>query len=269
MKERWKNPPFLAMIGFSLVTLVLLVLIGRWCYTNYYLTGKLTSVQDREVAGVEMQSPEALDVKKPEFPFAEVDLTDLKKKNPDVVAWLRVSEIDLDIPIVQTTDNKFYLTHDVDKKESSLGWVFADDRSNVEYPGLNTVLYGHNAVSKKMFGSLKNLWNIDADKVSTDGLIQFTTSSKEMVYQIVSMYVTDYTDWLYVDQIFTSDADKKEFIDRLQKQNQVPAYTDPSLTINDSILTFSTCYGSAGTTQRLVVHAKLLSMKDTKVVAMH
>jgi sortase B len=262
MKERLKSIPFCAFIAFSLLGVVLLFMVGKWAYTNIYLNNLLSGVQDKEVVGVEMQSPEALGLKKKSaFPFAEVDFTDLKKKNPDTVAWLKLSSINLDIPIVQTVDNEYYLTHDIDKRDNSLGWVFADVRSNIEHPGINTVLYGHNAVSKQMFGSLKNLYNIDKERVATDGLIQFTTPTKQMVYEIVSVYVTEYDDWQYVNQIFTSDDEKRDFISRMVEKNEVKAFSDANLSVLDNFLTFSTCYGSAGTTKRLVVHAKLVAEK--------
>jgi sortase B len=57
-------------------------------------------------------------------PFLTVDFENLLKRNEDVVGWLRISSADIDMPIVQTTDNEFYLDHDLDKRPNELGWVF-------------------------------------------------------------------------------------------------------------------------------------------------
>jgi sortase B len=57
------------------------------------------------------------------------------KRNEEVVGWLRIASADIDMPIVQTTDNEFYLDHDLDKRPNELGWVFASALSNVQYLG--------------------------------------------------------------------------------------------------------------------------------------
>ena len=38
-----------------------------------------------------------------------IDLTELKKKNPDTVAWLKVNNTKVNYPVKQTNDNRFYL----------------------------------------------------------------------------------------------------------------------------------------------------------------
>lgn len=196
---------------------------------------------------------------KPEFPFLSVDFEELKERNSDIVAWLRMPEVDIDIPIVQTVDNDFYLSHDVDKNPAKTGWVFADARSNLEHLGLNTVLYGHNIINKQMFGALKLLLDVDNSTKDAFKYISFTTPYKEMVFEIVSVYVTDYEDWKYVRQVFPSEEIKTDFISDVVSRNTSKVFEDKTITSHDKILTFSTCYGPVGTTNRLVVHAKLIA----------
>ena len=45
----------------------------------------------------------------------EVDFNELLKKNPDTVGWIQVKGTNINYPIVQTTDNSYYLTHAFDK----------------------------------------------------------------------------------------------------------------------------------------------------------
>lgn len=193
------------------------------------------------------------------FNFLEVDFTELKKRNSDIKAWLKIDAIGLDMPIVQGMDNEFYLTHDVDKKLSKLGWVFADVRSNLDFLGVNTVLYGHNAANQQMFGGLKKLLSL---KETDNRFILFTTERKKMVFEIFSIYVTNYEDWKYVRQVFTSDDEIKEFIDNMRDRNMVKSLqVVGNISHQDKLLTFSTCYGPAGTTKRLVVHSRLIAEK--------
>jgi sortase B len=224
------------------------------------------TIQENEVVGVEVPPNVGLKSSKPTttlkpIPFVAVDFTDLKKRNTEVVAWLKMDSVGLSLPLVQTTNNEYYLDHDIDKRSNKLGWVFFDTRSNTEHLGMNTVLYGHNAVNKQMFGSLKSLFNTDPERMSQDEVLQLTTPTKEMVFQLVSVYVTEYDDWHYVDQIFTSNEEKQAFIDRLREKNELKLFDRTDLTVQDKFITFSTCYGSAGTTKRLVVHARLVAEK--------
>lgn len=205
------------------------------------------------------------EAKNPVYPFQQVDFKPLQKQNTDIVSWLDVKAVGLSIPITQTGDNEFYLTHDVNKKSNRLGWVFADARSNLEHLGVNTVLYGHNAADRKMFGSLKGLLNTDESTVDANKIVTFTTPTKEYVFNIVSVYVTDYDDWKYVKQVFTDDHQKDLFVQRMQNKNTMPIFkTD--ISAQDQFLTFSTCYGPAGTTKRLVVQAKLIAEQDSQPV---
>ncbi|ASA25629.1 class B sortase [Paenibacillus donghaensis] len=195
-------------------------------------------------------------------PYLNVDFLKLQSRNEEIVAWIKIPLVHLDIPIVQTTDNSFYLTHDLDRQKNKLGWVFVDTRSNIEHMGLNTTLYGHNAMNQQMFGSLKKLLSLTEGYSEDEELIQFTTEYHEMVFRICSVYVTDSQDWEYVQSSFMNDASKSSFIRMIREKNQVALFAANSLSIQDKFLTLSTCYGPAGTAKRLVVQAKLI-MKNS------
>ncbi|ULO06276.1 class B sortase [Paenibacillus sp. 19GGS1-52] len=195
-------------------------------------------------------------------PYLNVDFSKLQARNEEIIAWIKIPLVHLDIPIVQTTDNSFYLTHDLDRQKNKLGWIFVDTRSNIEHMGMNTTIYGHNALNQQMFGSLKKLLSL-AEGYSEDGeLIQFTTEYHEMVFQICSVYVTDSEDWEYIQSSFIDDAAKSSFIHMIREKNQVARFTTNSLSIQDKFITLSTCYGPAGTTKRLVVQAKLIMQNE-------
>jgi sortase B len=252
------DKPYLVIaIVFLLVAVLLLMSIIYWWVSVNRTSNLIDTIQYQEVVGV----PEAAVNKPKPPPFVDVDFTEMKTRNSDTVAWLKVDAVNLSIPIVQTTNNEYYLEHDIDKSNSKLGWVFADVRSNMEHLGTNTVLYGHNAASKQMFGSLNEIFNSDPEKVEQDQIIQLTTPTRQMVYQITSVYVTEYDDWKYVNQIFTGNDSKQEFLDRMREKNELKIFDRNDLSVMDKFLTFSTCYGPAGTTKRLVVHARLMAEK--------
>ena len=48
----------------------------------------------------------------------------LRQQNPDIVAWVYVPGCDISFPVVQGSDNSYYLSHTTDKQESIYGSVF-------------------------------------------------------------------------------------------------------------------------------------------------
>ncbi|MNL91203.1 Sortase family protein [compost metagenome] len=195
------------------------------------------------------------------YPFLDVDFTDVLKRNSDVKAWVRIGAIDLDMPVVQTVDNDFYLNHDIDKNENSAGWVFLDSIADTQNLLYNTVIFGHNRADRQMLGSLKEILDTTVQSREGAGVVQVTTPTKKRVFQVVSVYVTNFDDWEYTRVDFPGNA-RQKFIDLIQSKNSVEAFKDETLNTTDKFLTFSTCYGPAGTTKRLVVHAKLLAEID-------
>lgn len=256
------KPSLVATVFFSALTIYFICHIAYWFFNGSYTEDLLGGITEEEVVGVEVQAAEPLAPQEKQFPFIETDFQKLKERNSDTVAWLRVDAADISIPIVQTTDNEYYLSHDIDKKKNNMGWVFADTRNNMEFLGTNTVLYGHNVYNKQMFGNLKKLLDTDPEMKDKNEVIQFNTPTKEMVFEIASVYVTEYTDWKYVTTEFAGEKGRKDFINRMYEKNTVKIFDRANLSVHDRFITFSTCYGPAGTSERLVVHARLVAERD-------
>ena len=91
---------------------------------------------------------------KPETPPGEsplMDFTGLQAQNPDIIAWITISKLSIDYPVVQGTDNSYYLAHTAEGKPNKLGALFLDFRANRDFSGFNSVIYGHYISSGKMF----------------------------------------------------------------------------------------------------------------------
>ena len=248
-------------VVFSLLSIYFFVHIVHWYFSGESTIELLSTINEEEIVGVAVPevNTSASTVKEKKYPFVATDFTELKKRNNETVAWLKVDAVNISMPIVQTVDNDYYLDHDIDKKKNNMGWVFADARSDLNYLGTNAVLYGHNIGNKQMFGSLKNIFKIDPEKKDKLQYIQLTTESTQMVFEISSVYVTTYEDWKYVQHTFPDDDAKRVFVERMKEKNSMPIFNRDDLSLHDSFLTFSTCYGPAGTTERLVIHARLVA----------
>lgn len=187
-----------------------------------------------------------------EMPLLSVDFSELSKINSDTVAFLKVNGTNVNYPIVQTTNNDYYLNHAFDKSKNKAGWVFLDYRNNIDNLDDNTIIYAHGRKDKTMFGSLNNVlkksWYNNVD----NHIIYLSTMSENTMWQIFSVYKIP-TETYYLTSSFGSVDSKEKFIEEIS--NRSVFSFNCSTSANDKILTLSTCYNDE---EKLVVHAKLI-----------
>ena len=184
-----------------------------------------------------------------------VDFNELKKKNNDTVGFIKVNGTNVNYPIVQSTDNKYYLKHAFDKTANSAGWVFADYRNNMVDFDKNTVIYGHSRSNQTVFGSLKKVLNKSWYSNKDNHIIKLSTPTENSLWQIVSIY-TIQPESYYITTKF-SNTQFQTFIKTIKERSQINF--SGTINENDKILTLSTCEDTAGT-RRLVIHAKLIKL---------
>ncbi len=85
-----------------------------------------------------------------------VDFDSLKEINGDIVAWIKCKELGINYPVVQGTDNSYYLTHTFSGEEHISGCIFMDCVNKTDFTDDNTILYGHNMKDGSMFGSFSH-----------------------------------------------------------------------------------------------------------------
>ena len=161
-----------------------------------------------------------------------------KEQNPYTVGWLKVEGTDIDYPVVQYSDNSYYLTHDFYDDRNSNGWVFLDSKSKLD--DSNLIIYGQFNLDGSIFGTMDELFKVGTEKekstknTKNNNKIIFITEKDYTEYTIFSGYIgTDYNDYLKRNFDNMSDA-LKVFNDR----TEVPFGED--ITGVDHIITLST-----------------------------
>lgn len=182
-----------------------------------------------------------------------LDINELKSKNNDTIGWLKVNNTNIDYPFVQSKDNKYYLTHNYNKKKTSAGWIFLDKRNNKDLSDKNNIIYGHSRKDKSMFGTLKYTLNKNWYKNKDNLIIKITTELKEYNYKIFSVYTIEKENY-YLQTEFTTKKEYKTFLNILRERSIYDF--KPDIENTTSILTLSTCYKN---NKRVVVHAKLIN----------
>lgn len=186
------------------------------------------------------------------FPLININFTELLKKNSDTVAWINVNNTNINYPIVQTTDNDYYLTHSFNKQPNEAGWVFMDYRNNKDFENKNTIIYAHSRLNKTMFGSLSNVLKESWYQNKENHIIRISTPTENTSWQIFSVYKIK-TETYYLTTDFSQDNEYKNFLTTIKNRSKHNFNTN--LSTNDKIITLSTCYSD---TERTVVHAKLI-----------
>ena len=179
-------------------------------------------------------------------------LYSLTSINPDVVGWVKVNETNIDYAVTKTSDNEYYLDHNLYNEKDPNGWIYMDYKNDTAKIDDNIILYGHNRfLNGVMFGTLNKVlyknWYTNEDNLT----ITFDTLYGSYKYKIFSIYIIP-TTTDYLTTNFESNEEKKQFID-LIKNRSIYDF-NANLDENTKILTLSTCQSD---TSRLVVHAYL------------
>lgn len=185
------------------------------------------------------------------FDLLDVDFSELKKVNNEVVAYLKVPGTNIDYPVLQHLDNDYYLKHSIDLSFSKAGWIFMDYRNNINDFDNNTIIYGHRMYDTTMFSTLKNILTDEWLEAEDNHVIYLCTENESSLWQVFSIYhIPDTID--FIETEFDSNDDYQNFINLINNRSEYNF--DSSPTTNDKILTLSTCYTT--NTEKLVLHAK-------------
>ena len=180
-----KNKKKKKKAGDYLLTLALLAAIGVFAFAGW----KLYSIyMDYKQAKDEYKELEELAVHpNPEGaqagddssqPPITVDFNALLAENQDVVGWLYVEALGISYPVVQGTDNDYYLHMTYQKTYNFAGTIFIDYANNRNFQDLNTIVYGHNMKDGSMFGILKRF--VTENAYSTSPYFWMLTPEKKL-----------------------------------------------------------------------------------------
>lgn len=172
------------------------------------------------------------------------EFEDLYNQNNDFVGWLEVVGTDINYPVMQTpNDPEYYLQRDFNKEEDTNGTLFVDYRCDIVNPTTNTIIFGHNMRSGKMFGGLKKY--LDYDYYQSHKTIIFKSLYEEQEYEVVGVGLSQvgYSDddtykyYEFIDAV--TGAELQEFLDNIQSLSVFDETID--ITSTDKLLTLSTC----------------------------
>lgn len=165
-----------------------------------------------------------------------IDFTALQQINDEVVAWLEAEDSIIDYPVVQGTDNDYYLNHLFTKQKNKLGSLFVDYRTPGDFSGRNTIIYGHNMKDGSMFASLTRYR--DQSYFEDHSAMQLYTPDGVYSIELFAGIVAD-GDYEFVRTRFEDEADFLIYIDELKRESSF--HSEVKLTAQDRIVSLVTC----------------------------
>lgn len=163
----------------------------------------------------------------------------------EIVAWFQMD--DISYPIMQHDDNQYYLNHLPDGSYNSGGTLFLLAENNALFSDSSCFVYGHNMGNGSMFGSLKHYTSED---FKGHPFYIYLPDGTRHTYTFYSVKVVDQN----ADAYTWSFASEESFLDWQKKiQNNSLVSTDCQPSKDAHYVTLSTCNGSYGTTNRLIV----------------
>ncbi len=175
-----------------------------------------------------------------------------KKKNKDVVGWIKVPNTPIDYPVVIGEDNDYYLDHDANKKKNKHGAIFMDVRNREKGQKRHLILFGHRMNDKSMFGSLYKYE--DKDFFKENDKITFNFDGKESTWKVFAATRYDINELNMTAVAFGSDDDFEDYMKTVKQYSKFKS--DVKVDGNDQVLTLVTCTKGYGKDDRFVVHFK-------------
>lgn len=167
-----------------------------------------------------------------------VDLEGLVNKYPCTAGWLYINE-NISYPVMQGSDNSYYLTHLPDGTENSSGSIFADFRNNSPQQDDNYIVYGHNMKNNTMFGSLDEYYN--QDYFDNYPCYYFLTTNNTYRVDLVAGFKTNSDHYIY--NIDFDNQEISQIINQVKKNSTFTSNVEYKK--GDKLMTLSTCTNSA------------------------
>lgn len=255
-----------------------LCFLGRSCLDQLRLRAGMRQLRDMRDASAEVMEAENGGLQKsgdgpesdgsPVFsgPYEEFFL-----QNDDMVGWLLIPDTPIDYPVMQTMeDEEYYLRRDFYGNPNDNGSLFMDTGSDVDLPGTNLLVHGHNRLTEDMFGTLMRYE--EEAYAKEHPFIFFTTREEERVYQVLGAFHSEV--YRVTDQVFKYyqffQADSEAEFDFFYDSVKALELYDTGVTAEygDHFITLSTC-SFIGERGRFVVvgrelrEAELEKMKES------
>ena len=173
-----------------------------------------------------------------------LQVKELQGQNADIIGWIEIENTNINYPVLQGTNNRYYMTHNYKKENSKNGSIFLDATYNWNIPSNNLLIYGHNLGNGMMFQEL-----LKYEKESfyqEHPVIRFTTAEEDAEYELISVfqsrvsYKSERNVFRYY--YFINSKSEEEYNQFVKNAKNASLYSiDATANYGDQLITLSTC----------------------------
>ena len=221
---------------YKLILVIIAIISIITIYNTYYKETKTDDI----LSDIKVDETQITETKTEKM----LQLEELKKENNDIVAWLEIPNTKINYPVLQTSDNQYYMKHNYKKEKSGDGSIFLDKDYNWDIPSSNLLIYGHNNKNGNMFQDL--LKYEDENYYKEHPTIQFTTVNEDCTYEIITVfksrvyYKSEQNVFRYY--YFINAENEEEYNNYVEESKKASLYdTGKTAEYGDQLLTLSTC----------------------------
>lgn len=160
---------------------------------------------------------------------------ELKSINSDYKMWIQVENTNINYPVVQGSDNDYYLKHNFRKESNISGTVFVESANDIDNDK-NIILYGHNMRNGTMFNNITNYK--EESFFNEDNKISIIMNNTLYEYEVFSVYVKNVSEV----NLAIGFANEDEFINYAYNEAEESLYKkDVDFSAEDNLITLVTC----------------------------
>lgn len=160
---------------------------------------------------------------------------ELKSINSDYKMWIQIENTNINYPVVQGSDNDYYLKHNFRKESNISGTVFVESANDIDNDK-NIILYGHNMRNGTMFNNITNYK--EESFFNEDNKISIIMNNTLYEYEVFSVYVKNVSEV----NLAIGFASEDEFINYAYNEAEESLYKkDVDFSAEDNLITLVTC----------------------------
>lgn len=244
----------------ALRTVVLLAACIGFTYASYSLTKSYLGYQNADAAYEEInnmflqtQADEENETAEPETDDEGTvidigysqnvtkwvwDYQAMLEYNPESLGYIKLNDSRIQYPIVQHSDNDYYLNHGSNRIYNGNGAIFVDARIQGGLDARSCIVYGHDMLDGSMFAGLLDYSKEDFCK--SHQVFDIYIGYRHYRYYVFASFRAEATDEDIYKMGFANDSDYASWISRCYSKSNY-RYSVEKPTTSDKTILLSTC----------------------------
>ncbi len=225
---------FNCVLGILIAILLFLSFHEFWSF-------KQIEQMNSEVRSMVIKVPVTDDISNQDNPFYwQIDFENLQAINPEIQGWIYVPGTNINYPILVGNEDTEYLEKDIYGNYSYVGSIFSYSETNLKEDSVIR-LYGHNVISKQMFGNVTDY--ADSTYAKSHNIMYIYTPERTKMCQLISAFGSKWDDTVFTE----NPKEIMNYANILNKRSEIELELPEK---NRQIYTLGTCLGYEGTLDR-------------------